>query len=157
MAMLLAIGTPTARLRNPRATADPRSARLLADDPMDGRPPIPRGVVTWPDVAPPAQAGDPALAIDGPPPLARARDSMRRIRLGGRLESVAFAAVLAGMFAASSLAFVDVARTIGYAQFGAPAAGAAATAVVTTRVLSVQMLEAAPPQSASATATRNGG
>jgi hypothetical protein len=158
MATSLAIGPSIVNVRNPRATGAevPRAAVQHA---MSDRPPIPRGVITWPDDALPVGAGDPAMAIDGPPPFRTLRDAPLRSPLRERVESVLFGMMLAAVLAGSTLGLVEVAKTIADAQFDSPVRTATAgkVPVVETRLLSVQLLEETPSRAAAVSHARSGG
>ena len=75
MATQLAIGYLTTGARNPRArpVAQPRSAHVTEHDSISARPAIPQAVISWTSSdlqeAWPVGAGEPAVAIDGPPPF----------------------------------------------------------------------------------------
>jgi hypothetical protein len=157
MATPLAIALPTARVRNPQATAAARRSRPTGDSAMSGRPPIPRGVVSWPDHLP-VGAGDPASAIDGPPPFMPVRGPLARSAPRQRLEAALFGGVLTSMLVLSAIGFAGV---VGAAVEHPAAVHANAVAqpraVVETRLLSVEMSAPSPSRSASAPGARSGG
>lgn len=155
MAMPLAIEPPIATVRNPRATgAKPR--RAAGGDRMSGRPPIPRGVVTWPDDALPAGAGDPAVAIDGPPSFIVLHEAARPEPRRQRVETALFGAMLAAVLGVTALGFAGVAKTIVAAEFAQERAVVSRAAVVETKLLSVERAGESPSRSAAAKSTQAG-
>jgi hypothetical protein len=79
MAMQLAIGYRAAGRRNPQGAGTARAyAHVTEHDSISARPAIPHAVITWSDeeargASLPVGAGDPAVAVDGPPPFRRFR------------------------------------------------------------------------------------
>jgi hypothetical protein len=106
----------------------------------------------------PVGAGDPASAIDGPPPFLPVRDPPARRAPRQRLEGALFGGVLASMLALSAIGFAGVVGTVVAEPAAARAAAVAQPrAVVETRLVSVEMSAPSPARSASARAARSGG
>ena len=156
MATPLAIEPLAAQRRNPRAS--PAVAPVRTQDDMADRPPIPRGVVDWSDCELPVGAGDPAVAIDGPPSFHAWREAAPRPEQAGRLESALFASVLAAFLAAVSLAAVDVARgaAASAALHGQPAL-IGRVPIVETRILSLQPVIDTASRAPAANGSAQGG
>ena len=116
MTTQLAIGYLAGTRRNPHAAvAVPPVAAAVERDPLASRPAIPQAVITWSDEdALPLGAGDPAVAIDGPPSFAALGDR------AGRPTRLARLSIDAALFGVVVLALVGLAGAVGFAADDAP-------------------------------------
>jgi hypothetical protein len=143
MATPLSIETRAGDSRNPWARIAVAREHAAIADPMLDRPPIPRGVVDWPDELPLLRAGDPATGEAGPAPFDPVGQPKRRV--GTRLDAVLFGAALAAFLVVTAYALGSAAPAAlaGEESTRTTVAGGKVP-VVQSRVLSIrQVIETA--------------